>query len=177
MREDKFVFRLALFERPLEPLILRIAEREPHQSRSLLPAWPPLSPPPSCLKAIVHLRGRMPVIVQHHKQRVAPRPGVIILQQPDGFQRRGIAAVKTIRRGRGIKAVAGVLCENRDVVANVGLVEIEQRRLFVIAVEQEKRRGLRDQSQERTLQGVAFGDCVRIDFWSVSTLKSSPMQM
>ena len=46
-------------------------------------------------------------------------------------------------------------------MAHVGLVEIEQRRLFVIAIEQEKRRGLRDQTEERALQGVACGNRLR----------------
>ena len=63
----------------------------------------------------------------------------------------------------GIITVAGILSPDRHVMANVRLVEIEQRRLFVIPVDQKQRRGLGDQSKERTLEGIAIGNRVRID--------------
>ena len=115
------------------------------------------------MKPVVHLRGRLPVVVQNHEERVAPGPGIIVLQQADGFQRLGVAGVKSVGRGRGKIPVAGVLGQNRDIMADVGLVEIEQRRLLVIAIDQKKRRGLRDQSEEGALERVAFGDRLRID--------------
>ena len=61
------------------------------------------------VKPTVHLCGRLPVIVQHHKQRVAPRPRVIILKQANGRQRRRVATVKIVRCHRGEKLVSRVL--------------------------------------------------------------------
>ena len=162
MGEDEFVFGFALFERPLEPMVLRVAERDSPPVAILVSVMALLAVI-APLKPVVHQGGRVPVVVQDHEERVAPRPGIIVLQRPNGFQRLGVAGVKAIGSGHGKIAVAGILGPDRDIMANVGLVEIEQRRLFVISVDQKERCGLGDQSQEGALEGVALGNRVRID--------------
>ena len=93
----------------------------------------------------------MPVVVENHEQRIAPRPRAKILPETDAGERLRVAGIKIIRCGRRIKLIARVLCVNGDGVALVALVEVKQRRLLVISVEQKYRRGLRDEAKERAL--------------------------
>ena len=77
--ENEFEFRATLFERPLNPLILRIAKR----------AFPIVLP--------VALFLREPKRIKHDEQGVAPSPRVIVLQQSSFGIFRGVTGVETVR--------------------------------------------------------------------------------
>ena len=86
MGEDELVFGFALLERLLEPMVLRIAERDSPPVAILVSVMALLAVATSSVQTVVHQRGRVPVAIQDHEERVAPRPGIIVPQQSDGFQ-------------------------------------------------------------------------------------------
>ena len=77
----------------------------------------------------------MPIVVQDHKEGIAPSPGIVVPEGPDGLQGVFVSRIKPIRCGGGVIKVAGFLGSDSDLVSNVRLIEIEQGGLLVIPVE------------------------------------------
>ena len=152
VREDELMLRLARLERPLEPLVLGVADRDaPPIAVLLIVALGLLG---LGAEPAVDQRRRMPVVVEDHEQRVAPGPGAVALQPADVLERRLAARVETIRAHGRKQPIAGHLDPHRDVATLVGLLVVEEGTLLVVAVHQEHAGLLAHEAEERALQQV-----------------------
>ena len=147
VREDEFVPGLALLERPLEPGVLGVAERDFPQVavRGLLAA----------AERIIDGRRRVPVGVDHGEQRIAPRPCVVIPEQADELYGLRVAGVERVGRRLREEPVARGLRPDCDVVRRA--VQIARGRLLVVAIDQKDGGRAGHQPQERALEMCTVG--------------------
>ena len=136
MGKDKLVPGMALFKCPFEPPVLRLPERGTPPVPVLVPLMAHLVAA-APFKSVVHKRGRVPIAIQNDKMGIAPSPGIIIPQWTNVLEMLIIACVETIGLRHGEIAATRVLGPDRDVVANIGLVKVKQRGLFVVPIDQE----------------------------------------
>ena len=146
MGEDKFVFRPAPFERGFQPVVLGFAVADIPLIRRFVAAK----------EIVVHDHGRTPVRIDRDEERVTPLPRIVVSQQADVLDGLGVARIEIIRRGLGVVEIARVLRPDGDVVRCA--VEQVAGGLLVVAVHQEDRRGLAEETEVGALDVVTFRD-------------------
>ncbi len=139
MREDELVLGVAVLEGLLEPVVLLLSQRPAplvtrHRVVVLLPGG-------RCVRKVHRVLER----VDDHEERVAPRPGVVVLAKlvavgprVECRQRIGVAAVEpVVGRESGSRACARWMLATRGAVRRV--VEVPALFVLVVAGGQEER--------------------------------------
>ena len=146
MGEDEFVACLALFQRGFQPVVLGFSVRDCPRVGRLV----------ATKKIVVHHDRRTPVGIDRHEERIAPLPGIVVPQQANVLDGLGVARIEIIRRGLGVVEIARVLRPDGDVVRCA--VEQVAGGLLVVAIHQEDRRGLAEETEVGALDVVTFRD-------------------
>ena len=102
----------------------------------------------------------MPVRIDGDKQSVAPRPRIVIAAESEKLHLLGVAAVEAIRSRQREIQIARFAGIDRGIVGRA--VEMNRRRLLVVAVDQKQRGRVRHGPQEVALVDVELRDRIGV---------------